>query len=236
MKNLLFLDFDGVIFDTIQEAYVISNKVYSSSEIEINYTLFKNYRYLIGPAWNYKYLIDAILNSKQDTICDHYLKNIQSVQKSDYEEFEGKFFEYRSWLKKHDFLNWNSNNKPYPFFYELVKFQKNSFDTIIISTKDKETILEILNSHKIITISPSSIYGHLAFEKYGTKSELIKNLMLKKKSSNAIFIDDMYSHLKKCNSIENLKLIQADWGYCDPNENSEYKRNITEVLFEIKNH
>lgn len=60
---MIFLDFDGVLFDTVREAYavaVISSGRYNSiDEIDFeaeHYQNFKKLRYLIAPAWNYKLL------------------------------------------------------------------------------------------------------------------------------------------------------------------------------------
>lgn len=231
MNKLLFLDFDGVLFDTVNEAYEIARKL--SSKDDINIDLFKKYRYLVGPAWNYKYLMDAITNSEQVNIEAYYSHEIHSAKKTDYQQFENEFFEYRNLLKNHSFTKWNSYNTPYPFLYKFVKLNLNALNLYIISTKDEKTIIEIFESHHINIVLPDNIFGKSANEKYGGKQGIINFLMLQNEPSKALFIDDMYSHLNECKLITNLSLMQADWGYCNPNENHEYRKTEIEAINEI---
>jgi len=66
-SGYVFFDFDGVMFDSVREAYAISlitsNKANNLNDIDLeskHAIKFMSQRYLIGPAWNYYYLLDAI--------------------------------------------------------------------------------------------------------------------------------------------------------------------------------
>ncbi|MDK2047646.1 hypothetical protein [Aliarcobacter butzleri] len=105
---MIFLDFDGVLFDTVREAYsvavITSSKYNSIDEIDFeteHYQNFKKLRYLISPAWNYKYLLDELEQNKDlIKIKNNFLNSISNASQKDYEEFENNFFSVRNYLKK----------------------------------------------------------------------------------------------------------------------------------------
>ena len=82
-NTIIFLDFDGVLFNTVKEAYataVISTSMYKTiDEIDFNskhYTDFLGYRYLVGPAWNYKYILEFL---EQEDFLTLYKKKLKSA-------------------------------------------------------------------------------------------------------------------------------------------------------------
>ncbi|MFT6843059.1 MAG: hypothetical protein ACI8RP_000570 [Urechidicola sp.] len=71
-EAMVFLDFDDVIFDSAKEAYVIamltSQKIKNLNQLDlesVHARRFLGQRYLIGPAWNYYYLLDAIEQNRE---------------------------------------------------------------------------------------------------------------------------------------------------------------------------
>ena len=63
---------------------------------------------------------------------------------------------------------------------------------------------------------------------------IIENILGKYINDKAIFIDDLYEHLEPCKGINNLKLIQANWGYVHDNEKSPYLLNEHETIEKLK--
>ena len=219
---MIFLDFDGVLFDTVKEAYAVStiaNKRYNSIE-EINYNcehyrLFRKYRYLISPAWNYKYLLDELDNFQEDKILkQNYLSKIKNVTKDEYKGFEELYFKTREKLKNDNFEKWLYLNQSFSFLNKikvlLIKYPNLFY---IVTTKDKETVLRLLNIENI-QFDSSRIYDRNDYAKYGNKKNIIAILMDNKK---AIFIDDSLKHIEECSSIPNLECLQPSWGYVSIN-------------------
>ncbi len=226
MERILFLDFDGVLFDTVDEAYQVCintqtfrNCIFPNNSLE----LFRTYRTLVGPAWNYYYVMKAIIDNLS-------LENTTSfIEKKETKEFEQDFFLTRKELKK-DYINWLQYNKKYSFINRLEDISlKKDYFIYIITTKDKQTVEDLLKEHNIGFIKSEYILGKDSFNSFGSKREIILNV-LKNKTYKALFIDDLYSHLKLCEGIEDLTLVQADWGYVDSNNRSQYLKNEDETL------
>ena len=227
MKKILFLDFDGVLFDTLDEAYQVcihtktfKNKFFSDS----NFKLFKTYRSLVGPAWNYYYILNAILNGISPK-----LKKFEYTEEA--KVFEKDFFLTRTKLKKNNYKNWLALNKKYHFLNELERVISKNIDIYIITTKDKQTVLDLLQENNIEWISSKKIFGQETFSQYGSKREVILSVLINN-AYTAIFLDDLYTHLKACENIQNLQLIQPNWGYID--KKSQYIYNVHDVLSIIK--
>ena len=66
INRAVFLDFDGVLFDTVREVYTVSmmaldpsNRISDIDFGSKHFEKFNQLRYLIGPAWNYYYAMKA---------------------------------------------------------------------------------------------------------------------------------------------------------------------------------
>lgn len=233
---MIFLDFDGVLFDTVREAYAVavitSGKYNSIDEIDFqtkHYQSFKKLRYLISPAWNYKYLLEELeLNDNLFIIQNNFLERILSVSKKGYEGFENSFFNTRSYLRKNHYEKWFRLNVPFPFLSE-VKFLFYDFKDLIyiVTTKDKETVLKLL-SLEGIEFDEKRIFDKEDYEKFGSKKNIIENLI--PQDSQGIFIDDSDKHIKDCSEIKKLKCFQPDWGYVGlDSKTTNHKMIVNEI-------
>jgi hypothetical protein len=231
MEKILFLDFDGVLFDTVDEAYNVSVNIDNYKEISLEYNslnIFRKYRPLVGPAWNYFYIMESI--RKNLPILDNKIFKYTEEAK----KFEIDFFNSRAKLKERNYEKWLSCNKKYIFLDKLKEIvEKLNIDVYIITTKDKQTVKDLLIANNITFIKNHFIYGKDMFSKYGSKKNIISNILYDK-TYNAIFIDDLYLHLHLCKGINNLKLIQADWGYINNTDNLQYLTDVNHTLEFIK--
>lgn len=230
MEKILFLDFDGVLFDTADEAYYVCRNTQEYKDYTFpdnSLELFRVYRPLVGPAWTYYYIMNAIVNATD--ILD---KNSQFQLTSDAKAFEDDFFSTRARLKELNYRNWLHFNKKYTFLDQLTKKLDDKLKIYIITTKDEQTVIDLLAEHKIKLIKKENILGKEIFNQFGSKRNIILNI-LKNREYHAIFVDDLYSHLKQCEDIKNIQLIQADWGYIDKNHVSQYLRNSDSVIYAI---
>ncbi len=223
MKKAIFLDFDGVLFDTIKEAFAVSmiasGRYKRISEIDFFskfYNLFQKYRYLVSNAWNYFFLIKAIdekMSNGDISIINKYNEFIKDARVDDYKAFEKEFFITRGLLRENSFTEWLNLNSIFLFTKKLKKIieeKKKLFH--IITTKDEGTVLKLLQTEKI-PFDKKNIFGRDFFSKYKGKSVIIEQIMKEKDIKEAIFLDDLESHLEPCKSIKNLKTVQVSWGY-----------------------
>lgn len=230
---MIFLDFDGVLYNTVKEAYAVAmitnNNVTNLSEIDFSskhYRDFLENRYLIGPAWNYKYLLQALSNHGLKNIESEYNHLLLAATKNEYVQFEKMFFNTRLSLQKQDFEKWLLLNEPYDFLTTLknylIRFPEKF---IIITTKDKKTVLKLLKMHNI-DFAVTRIFDKEDFDQVGNKGEIIQNIMDTQKITHAVFVDDSAKHLEQCKNIENLELCQASWGYISPKDTKTVSEKI----------
>lgn len=216
---MIFLDFDGVLFDTVREAYavaVISSGRYNSiDEIDFeaeHYQNFKKLRYLISPAWNYKYLLEELeVTNNVNLIKNNFLNSISNASKKDYEEFENNFFNTRNYLRKNHYEKWFRLNVPFTFLNEIeFLFYEYKHLIYIVTTKDKTTVLKLLLLEGI-EFDEARVFDKENYEKFGSKKSIIESLI--SKETQSIFIDDSDKHIQDCLHMEGLKCFQPDWGY-----------------------
>lgn len=216
---MIFLDFDGVLFDTVREAYsvsVIASGKYSSiDEIDFeteHYQNFKKLRYLISPAWNYKYLLEELeVTHNVNLLKNNFLNSISNASKKNYEEFENSFFNTRTYLRKNHYEKWFRLNIPFPFLSEIeFLFYEYKYLVYIVTTKDKATVLKLL-SLEGMEFDETRVFDKEDYEKFGTKKSIIESLV--PQGIQSIFIDDSDKHIQDCSQIVGLKCFQPDWGY-----------------------
>lgn len=226
MKAKLFLDFDGVLFDTVKEAYVVNQFTTGVSErisdIDFDsshYARFKSLRYLIGPASDYYYLNLLLKNHETDDV-ELQFRSLKLHSKTASKEFQQDFFHQREKIKNTEYAEWLKLNTPFPFFLDIRELMAEySNDIAIVSTKDKNTIKDILEINGVFLLP--EIFGALDYDHYGTKRQLILSIIEKESIKSALFIDDSAQHLKDCSGISNLKLAQPSWGYLSPGDIGE---------------
>jgi hypothetical protein len=122
MQVIIFLDFDGVLFNTVKEAYAVSmissgrcKKIEDLNFNSVHYREFLRYRYLVSSAWNYKYVLKLLDSEKYLNFIDAYWLMCKEAKKSEYIEFEKSFFRMRAHLKKINFERWLELSEPYHF-------------------------------------------------------------------------------------------------------------------------
>lgn len=235
---MIFFDFDGVFYDSVKEAYAVA-KIARDSSLKISdldftgeeYKRFRKFRYLIGPAWNYLYIFKNIDNNISDELFEEkYFEGINYSSMEEYGEFEKKYFEARSYLKKNYYLEWFNLNESFPFVKKMKNIL-NSGRAYIVTTKDKETVLKLLLEEGV-KFPISRIFDREDYAKYGSKSNIIENILRVNSSKRGIFIDDSRKHLDSCVGIKNLECYQVDWGYVGPNEKALPESEVVKIIDE----
>ena len=219
---LTFLDFDGVIIDSIEECYLVSRKAYYGhakfpfSEGEYK-DLFYKYRGLVRPPYEYMILHKAIeLHMQNRNYKVGELFKDMSSKGADKESifFEKEFFFIRGLYKSDNFGNWVSINPLTNFGKTLVDNENSNLN--IITTKNREATESLLGHYNIPV---SAIYANDEIKSFGNKGKLIKALMDEKNAQEAFFLDDAVEHLDTVKD-DRVTCFFADWGY---GKNSSYE-------------
>ena len=117
-NRAVFLDFDGVLFDTVREAYAVTMIALGRSirvvDIDFDsehFERFNHFRYLVGPAWNYYDLTQSIENETGRSTIDlelEYKKSLEQQAQGEHRSFEENFFQARTRLREADYNGWLS--------------------------------------------------------------------------------------------------------------------------------
>lgn len=220
-----FLDFDGVIIDSIYECFIISRDTYYGSrsfgdEDRIK-ELFWKYRGLVGPAYQYLVLFKAIDNcigllefDLEREFC--YLD--QNIDLKTKNEFEESFFSTRKFYQK-DLKQWLSLNPLTEYGKTLC--ERPNTDCFIITTKDKDSVRLLLKHHRIKMIE---IFDKTDYHTCHSKGNIITDFLNNHPEyTDAIFVDDYEKHLDSAND-KRITCYFADWGY---GQNSHKYENFT---------
>ena len=81
-KKLLFLDFEGVLFDTLKEVYLVNRCLYKGISMfdevdEKNYQLYSKFKYLVYNIWMFYYYNPLIFDGSENIEKD-FLNSIQN--------------------------------------------------------------------------------------------------------------------------------------------------------------
>jgi CMP-N-acetylneuraminic acid synthetase/phosphoglycolate phosphatase-like HAD superfamily hydrolase len=226
--SVVFLDFDGVIFDSAKEAYAIAmlttQRIKKLDELDLtskHAQRFLAQRYIIGPAWNYYYLL-ATIDDDNDAKFEDYLPDEAG---HDAKVFQSAFFATRQVIRNHFWDKWLALNSLYDganVFIELINSNNN---IVIVTTKDAETVQALLDANGLNRAI--DIFDTESYEEFGCKSYFMDDYIKKKNIKRAIFIDDSHKHISKCLWVTNLTTVQACWGYVPP---EQYRNNKSEVV------
>lgn len=220
----VFLDFDGVLFDTVREAYCVamlaSGRARSAGDIDFgsgHYGQFRRYRFLITRASDYYHLLKAI-DGKSD-IEREYNSSLGSDAGGE-KEFSRRYFAERNRLKSGDQGYWLSLNMPYGFLHSIKEaIRKRPEVFFIITTKDKDTIVALLKIHKIRFYS-RNIFSLSAADRFKSKGEAIRFVCEKYAVRKGLYIDDSRYHLSQVSGVSGLDTLYAGWGYLPDSESA----------------
>ena len=235
IDKAVFLDFDGVLFDTVKEAYCIamlaSGRAKSVDDIDFDsehYGKFKESRFLITAAPDYYYLLKAI--DKKTDIEDVYRQSVGSDAEGE-KKFSQRYFDKRNSIKAGERDFWLSLNTPYDF----LRFIKGIITRrpevfFIVTTKDKGTVADLLKIQKV-RFRKENIFGLGAAEAFRSKGEAISFVREQHAVKRGLYIDDSEYHLSCSSGIDGIETICAGWGYVSGTANAV---SAGEALAKIK--
>ena len=233
----LFLDFDGVLFDTVLESYLLARYAYFDIEPfekfnEKEYELFHSIRYLITHSWHYYYIMKLIGEGiNVEDFSQEYRNAVSHRNEKTDSEFDKKFQAKRKDLIENHFDFWNKLDKPYPFF-DKIKPLAEKLNIIIVSTKNEEAILRHCKDYGL-NIEEKNVIGKNKLKQYGSKKEFLEYYIRENKIDKSIFIDDAISTIKNCSNIQNLNVYCANWGYVADKSDGLNEVEILKIIKEL---
>ena len=216
--KFLILDFDGVLVDSAFECWsrcldvCKSDKVFSNTKF--NETLknsFFKYRYLVGPAREFYFLMKSLSHSFNPEDVKENFRKFSSLDKLKSEEFEKNFFLSRKIAKQNNKKKWIESNY---FFEPVIKLARVFSDKnrlFIATLKDKKSVIDLLK-YKNLNINDSHIldlgYGDNKFDHISKILKINSNLS----TNNFMFIDDNIKHIMETAPL-GISTFLATWAY-----------------------
>lgn len=235
-NNIIFTDFDGVLFNTVKEAYLLSRYAYYGIDfyksIDMsNYHKFYKYRYLITNSWQFYYILQLIENNiSTDTFENIFNKMINESDKSSAKIFDNKYIKGRENLIKNNFTFWDELDKPFKFFFDLVKFQKeNNIKVIVLTNKKKLPVVKKLQKYRA---QDFEVFANEDLVPFKNKVEFIKNYMNTKTLEKVYFIEDSMKNLSFCKTNTKICPFLVNWGYLSPKDQGLSSDEILTVIKE----
>lgn len=237
MKTV-FLDFDGVLFDTLREAFVLCRYAYSNIDIfeSINediYKQFYKYKFLVFNSWQYYYIMKLL--SEHNYIDDNDFINKYNELMQNRNTKQEEIFDKNYLSKRLDIMNnhkefWNSLETPFPFFYKIKElYNDKKIDIIIVSKKNNIAINTRLNQYNLI-LEPNKIFAKEELLQYKTKAEFINEYMRNNNIATSFFVDDNSNNLRPCETYPQITPLLAGWGNIAINETGLSCQEIIDIL------
>jgi hypothetical protein len=214
-KTLFFLDFDGVICDSLGECLISAWTAY--------YTLFLGQSPASVPlAFKARFLAERpFVRNSEDylVLCDAIHRGIPAGSQAAFDALAGEagpkkltlykelFYQARGALLASDRDFWMGLNRIYPHMRGLFSGPSGAPELFILSTKRPEFIREILVHNGL-----SAREDRILYPGERTKYEVMAETMEREKSENAVFLDDQIDHLLKARGGR-IALYLPLWGY-----------------------
>lgn len=234
---LIALDFDGVLWDSVHECFVVGCIAYerlggSFSSTRTAEELFRSGRPFCKTGEDF-YLVFRALEEYPATdfkrFTSEMFEKLRESYKNDSARYEPIFYEERSKMIKNDPDGWASLQSPYPgILAEIDLLQKTYLHVAIATTKDEASAKFLLAKHHLSldivakeTSSDKINQMHYLSEKYQMPPDKI------------IFIDDLLDQVLHVRSI-GVKTAMASWGY-NTKEQRDKAKKAGIPLLEIAN-
>lgn len=216
-KDVLFMDFDGVICDSFQECLESAYEVYfnlnaGSRRSKIDEDVVRKgaeIRPFVLSGEEFYYIPYAIENGYQ--ISNQFeFDALKKSMKSDHDRISKEFYRIRDYKKLNETSAWLSANKLYQGMKYHLPALIEHWDFYIVTTKDESSVVRIL-TYNDIRLCQSRIKG----KRVGKSKNTIINEILKVSGKDkGYFIDDSIQNLGSIRN-DNVECFLAEWGYVD---------------------
>lgn len=213
MQNTaLFLDFDGVICDSVAECFVSSWIAYTRLSGRqpdrvglVHRSTFASYRPFIRRGADYLLLQDCIARGIPLTCQEDFDRQERSRGKDGMDTYHEVFYRAREELLSKDRQYWLGLNSLYPGIRKALESLRGT--AFIISTKKSSFVCEILASQGLDWEQSLILYS-------GTKrkADMITSAARDAGYGRACFVDDQIDHLYGL-AASSIDGYLASWGY-----------------------
>jgi len=216
VKSLVFLDFDGVICNSVLECLYSATIAYYIKYLKVQLTSlplafkegFIRYRPFIRTGEDYVVLADIVARGVEIRRQEDFDREVQSNPQERLSLFRDLFYQTRRELITHDFLHWMRLNPLYLGVKKPLQKVAQDPDIYILSTKVSDLIHKILLYHGIEWPETRILYSHTV-----SKKEIIGSILTSRGAVQATLLDDQLDHLRVAMEDSRISPFLAGWGY-----------------------
>lgn len=215
MVDALFLDFDGVMCDSVDECFASSWIAYRErlhgslpSAVRISdYRSFKRMRPFIRSGRDFVLIQKMIADGVSARTQREFDEVASRVDPGTLAEYDAALYAVREELVAHDRNFWLPLNRPYPPLDRVLREAAASPDLWIVSTK-RPAYISLILGHWGIEWDPARIRLPGTGE---DKIGVIVAIMRNRGYRTGMFVDDQADHLR-CAGADSLECRLARWG------------------------
>ncbi|NES85053.1 MAG: hypothetical protein F6K10_28575 [Moorea sp. SIO2B7] len=213
----IFLDFDGVIVDSLEEWYHIGVLAYYGIDKAFpdnqHKELYKENCHLL-----YSYADEyCLLKALEHRNIKNFPKMRKEVNKKEVDVYKKKFKQIRAFYQNNH-LNWWCGLHSLTDYGKTLTKKKDTKNHFILTRKNMDDVL-ILKNHFHIKILDLKVFDYHHSVKYGGKVDFIERFLDKHPEyNNAILVDDQIENLRNSSKV---KCYFASWGYGKGNNEFE---------------
>jgi phosphoglycolate phosphatase-like HAD superfamily hydrolase len=232
----LVLDFDGVLFDSAPEAFLVSRRTYSeigpplAAEkswpaapepwdvsrddvlAESLYLRFVGLLPLGNRAEDYATILSILERGVTVDDQEGYDREREGLSAEYAETFHAHFYEVRTRFQERHPERWRALQGPYTPFVELLRRRASDRTLAIATAKDRGSVRLLLDDHGLSDLFPDE---RLMDKETGrTKSAHLRRLheALGIPLADLTFVDDKVNHLDAVSGL-GVRCVLAGWGY-----------------------
>ena len=232
-STLVFLDFDGVLCDSIGECLVTGwnsfiavrgrqgARVANPDEVDPGLRMFfQTHRWMVAPPEHYFVLFASHRDGRALPDATAFQSAVAAYA-SELPDYRQAFFAERSRYKTEARAAWLALHRVYPHVAAHMNAVVAKNPTVIVTTKDEQSVDDILAS---AGLQVPRIEGAERLGAAGSKAAIVRLLLgeLAADPASAVFLDDHAAHLAGV-AATGTRCRLARWGYIDPGPAGQFQ-------------
>jgi phosphoglycolate phosphatase-like HAD superfamily hydrolase len=242
----LVLDFDGVIFDSAPEAFLVARQTYAelgpavptgeqlpapdlsgaSRESVLADPLYRRFVGLMplgNRAEDYAVMLSVLQRTAPVDDQSDYDREKAKIPAGFQEAFHARFYEVRTALQEQSPQRWRALQGPYPELVALLQRRASGVALAIATAKDRASVRRLLAEHGLGDLFPDE---RLMDKETGrSKTAHLQHLqaVLGMPFTELTFVDDKVNHLDAVSPL-GVRCVLAAWGYNGTREHQLARR------------
>jgi phosphoglycolate phosphatase-like HAD superfamily hydrolase len=239
----LVLDFDGVLFDSAPEAFLVARRTYAemgpplaaetplpapgelgavTRDEVLADSLYQRFVGLVAlgnRAEDYAAILSILERSVTVDDQEAYDRESERLSAEYGDTFHAHFYEVRARFQKARPERWRALQRPYTPFVDLLRRRASGRALAIATAKDRDSVRRLLDDHGLSDLFPDE---RLMDKETGrSKRSHLERLheTLGIPLADLTFVDDKVNHLDAVSGL-GVRCVLAAWGYNGPREHA----------------